>query len=117
MMDVQRIAFAPRKPFKKLCSSNCFFSRSYFQHSESFYTIFPQFKAQLYTDRPFFKSAVFWVQQNCKWNNTHTHIITHFSTFTCATALFQAGKHSSGSALYASSSKNNAVLQSVGETI
>jgi hypothetical protein len=49
--------------------------------------------------------------------HTHTHIITHSSTFTCAAALFQAGKHSSDSALYASSSKNNAVLQSVGETI
>jgi len=42
----------------------------------------------------------------------HTHM-----TFTCATALFQAGKHSSDSALYASSSKNSAALQSVGETI
>ena len=115
-MNVRRIAFVPRKPLKKLCSSNCLFSRSYFQHSESFSTIFPSLKHNVIQIYP--SSSLPFSRYSKIANGTkHTHIITPSLTFTCATALFQAGKHSSDSAVYASSSKNSAVLQSVGETI
>jgi hypothetical protein len=40
-----------------------------------------------------FKSAIFWVWRNPKWNKTHLYLTRQYWTVTCATTLIQAGNH------------------------
>jgi hypothetical protein len=37
----------------------------------------------------FFKSVIFQVCQNHKWNNTHLYLTRYYSAVACITALFQ----------------------------
>ena len=65
-------------------------SKSYFQYFERSYSIFLQLKQNLLQTHYFFKSPIFQVCQNHKWNNTHSYLTIYYSAVTCNTALFQA---------------------------
>ena len=65
-------------------------SKSYFQYFERSYSIFLQLKQNLLQTHYFFKSAIFQVCQNHKWNNTHSYLTRYYSAVACITDLFQA---------------------------
>jgi len=59
---------------------HCLLSRGYFQHVKNIGTVFPQFKQNLMQTHCSFKSAIFHVYQNCKWNSMY--LTSHHSTTT-----------------------------------
>jgi len=65
-------------------------SKRYFQYFERSHSIFLQLKQNLLQTHYFFKSAIFQVCQNPKWNNTHLYLTRYYSAVACITALFQA---------------------------
>jgi hypothetical protein len=87
------------KPLNNLCSSHFLLSKPYMQHFEEFCSIIPQLKQNLMQTCCSFKSAIFLVHQNCKWNTTHLYLTRHYLTVACATTLFQTGNDSADSTL------------------